>query len=270
MKTRAAILLLLVLPCLALAQEPPKVETVAIELKSGETIEGALKRVDDDGVTVVGADKIALFMRWGLVRGDKHYDLRKRAANFGRMDSLLKLADFCHDFAMDKEEGEVLKAAEELEPGHPEVGRRRAVMEGKPVETPVKPPVETPKSLKLKLVFEKEDAAALAFLKEKLDALGYVIVSGDDFSHQVKLELALTVTRNPTFFGAEVMAMVDGTLKSTVLSKGGGALKSDSYEVKDVRSEAKNAREQALKSAREQLLEKLVPDLDKLLTPLKK
>ncbi|MCC6575049.1 MAG: hypothetical protein IT462_14830 [Planctomycetes bacterium] len=278
---RAATILLLIFAwaAVALAQDAPKAEQVSIELKSGEEIPGTLKKVDEDGVTIVGDDKIGLFLRWGLIRGDKHFELRKRAANAGKIDSLLKLADFCHDFAMDKEEGETLKTADALEPGNAEVARRQAILTGKPVPvkppvTPDKPPVTPDKppvsgTLKVKIAFDKEDAKALEYLTEKLEERGYVVSAGD-YSHVVNVKLTLTVTRNPSFFGGELYALVNGDLSYTLNSHAGAEIKANSFSVKDVRSEAKDAKAQAEKSARQGLIDDLVAEVDKILAPLKK
>src|SRR5262245_25173605 len=117
MKTFAlALVMLLVIGAQVRAED--EVEKIQIEFKSGEKTPegGVLKDVSETGVTIVGADGVPFFIRWSLVRGDKHFDLRKRACDYKSLASIISLADFCHDFALDRKEAEALVEALKLSP----------------------------------------------------------------------------------------------------------------------------------------------------------
>ena len=153
MKTLAAALVLLLAMTLP-TQAQDEVEQLSIELKSGETVKGAFKDVSDAGVTLVGGDGVPLFVKWAYTRGDKHFELRKRACNFKSLSSIISLADFCHDFALDRKEAETLVAALQLAPTDEAVKTRLAALPkyddlkapeaGPEIKPPVKPEEKPP------------------------------------------------------------------------------------------------------------------------------
>lgn len=113
-KTTSAIAVLILLVMGSVNAQDEKLE---LHLKSGDSFEGTLIEADEDGVTLEN-DGLKVYFKWSYCRGDKHFDLRKTATDFKAANSVIKLADFCHEFAMDEQELDVLKAALKLKPGN--------------------------------------------------------------------------------------------------------------------------------------------------------
>jgi hypothetical protein len=287
MKTlAAAILLLLAFTLQAQAQE--EVEQLTVELKSGETVKGAFKDVSDSGVTLVGGDGVPLFVKWSYTRGDKHFDLRKRACNFKSLASIVSLADFCHEFALDRKEAETLVAALVLAPTDESLKSRLGALpkyddlktpdvgpEIKPPEVPEKkpdvPPKEpdpTPESRAL-LKIESNEADLIEPLKKELEKLGYKISDGKDFDVLVKLEVTLTLVKNPKWMGAELYAIYDGQAKYQLIAKPDKSSFDDkTLEAKNVRSNKDKA--EAKKMVLQELAEKLKDPINNALKRRKK
>lgn len=235
MKTRALLtLFLLILGAAAVCgQEAGK--TVKIRLKSGESVGGILQKIDEEGVTLKGDDGIALFLRWSLVRGDLHYDLREEATDLESVASLLKLADFCHEFALDKKEVEVLRKAEGIEPSNPDVLRRLEELgeaAGAPADDPPEtdpgdepegpdpdpepedpqpkdPPAGGEELPSVSVSCDDEDVRTA--LVEALAEAGFSVVLKDG-EIRVEVEVELELKNNPTFYGKELFAIYDGKL----------------------------------------------------------
>jgi len=276
-------LLALALPSLGAQEE---VERVKIELKSGEAVEGVLKDVSDSGVTLVGNDGVPLFLKWAYTRGDKHFELRKRATNYKSLSSIVKLADFCHDFALDRKEAEALTAALQLAPGDEDLRKRLDALpkfsdlktpdrpgpdivkpEPKPEPQPEPEPEPKPEPAsgrKPVLKIECTDPDAVASLAKEMENLGYKISSGKDYDVQVRLELNLTLVKNPKWMGAELYAIYDGTCEFQALEKAAKTpFESKSVEVKNVRSNKDKA--EAKRMTIDELMVKIRGELDKAL-----
>lgn len=192
-------------------------------------------------------DGVELFINWDYTRGDKHYELRKSAADFSKFASVIKLADFCHQFAMDEEEAYVLVAALKLEPKNKEARNRineLPKVEGLeipgedgevtlPKEDPVVPdqPKEDPKkddllppptrgTFKVWIDMKKPDDTAKTWMVDHFKEMNYSIGDEKDYEMRVQLEVELTLTKNPEFMGAELYAVYDGELSYKLYKKG--------------------------------------------------
>jgi len=288
----ASLLLLLAFSACPLTADD-EVEKVTLELKSGETVSGALKDVTDAGVTLVGGDGVPLFLRWAFTRGDKHLELRKRACNYKSLSSVVSLADFCHDFALDRKEAECLIVALQIAPTDESLRTRLAALpkfkdltapetpgpEIKPPEktpdtppekTPDKPPEKTPepknpdKPLVVKLECAETDAYAT--LSKELEKLGYKIASSKEKEFDVTVNIGLTfvLVKNPKWMGAELYAIYDGTCQYKISDKGAREPFEDkTVEAKNVRSNKTKVEAKAL--CLERLLERTVDALDRAL-----
>ncbi len=287
MKTLAvSFLLLLAFTLQAQAQE--EVEQLTIELKSGETVKGAFKDVSDAGITLVGGDGVPLFVKWAYTRGDKHFDQRKRACNFKSLASIISLADFCHEFALDRKEAETLVAALALAPTDETLKTRLAALPkyddlkapdaGPEIKPPDKPPVEKPpeeKPLpepteeKALLKIDSNEADLVAPLTAELEKLGYKVSSGKDYDVLVKLDVELTLVKNPKWMGAELYAIYDGSTKYQLFGKADKASFDDkTLEAKNVRSNKDKA--EAKKMVLQELAEKLKDPINNALKRRKK
>lgn len=226
----------------ALAQDDSK--QLALYLKSGDVLTGTVKKVDEDGVKLDIGDGIELFIRWDYTRGDKHYELRKGAADFSKIKSVLKLADFCHQFAMDEEEAWVLVAALKLEPNNqalrdrlkelpkvegleipgeaetpqPEPQPEPKPEVGKEPDKPLPPPTRKGFSVYIQMV--TADDTAKTWMEEHFKEMNYTVGSEKDHEIRAELDLKLTLVKNPDFMGAELYAIYDGVLTWKLYKKG--------------------------------------------------
>ena len=288
MKTLAAALMLLLAMTLP-AQAQEEVEQVSIELKSGETVTGAFKDVSDAGITLVGGDGVPLFVKWAYTRGDKHFELRKRACNFKSLSSIISLADFCHDFALDRKEAETLVAALTLAPTDETLKTRLAALPkyddlktpeaGPEITPPVKPPEEkppeekpvpeAPTDVKALLKIDSNEADLVAPLTAEFEKLGYKVSTGNDYDVLVKLTVELTLVKNPKWMGAELYAIYDGSTKYQLFAKADKASFDDkTVEAKNVRSNKDKA--EAKKMVLQELAEKLKDPINNALKRHKK
>ncbi|MBX3474186.1 MAG: hypothetical protein KF754_07365 [Planctomycetes bacterium] len=288
MKTATTILLLLALCAVAQAQDKPA-DKLTLKLKSGEEFEGALKKATEDGVSIDLGDGLVLFVRWAFVRGDKHLDLRKQATDYTKLASVVKLADFCHENALDQEEAFVLAAGLRLEPANKVLRDRLAKLPrpegleipGEPGKEPQpepepKPEPEQPKdpvplppptrtTFKVYIEMVNEDAAALTWLTDEFNKMKYQIGTKADHEMHLKVTLDFTLTANPKFMGAELYAIYDGKLKYELFRKAEKkSFGTGNSESKQVRRDTKV---EALNSCRKELLQDAFPaihrDLEK-------
>jgi len=290
MKT-TSICLLLLLACLpALAQDKPKAdaaEKLSLKLKSGEEFDGTLKKLTEDGVSLDLGDGVVLFVRWAFVRGDKHLDLRKRAADYTKLASVIKLADFCHENALDNEEAFVVAAGLKLEPANAALRARLDKLPkpeglevpdqpGKQPDQPKDPNPDQPKdpvpdqpkdplpppsraTFKVYIEMVNEDAAALAWLTDEFEKQKYKIGTKADHEMVLKVDLKFTLTANPKFMGAELYAIYDGSLKYELFRKDEKKnFASREYSSKQVRRDTKA---EALTSCRKDILGQAFPDI---------
>lgn len=241
-------------------------EKLDLHLKSGDVLPGTVKKVDEDGVKLDIGDGIELFIRWSYTRGDKHYELRKSATDFSRIASVLKLADFCHDFAMDEQEAYVLVAALKLDPRNEEVRQRLRDLpkvEGleipgedanpevrkdpvDPEEKPADPlPPPTRGTFKVFVKMKEKDDAAETWMNEHFEDMNYKTGTSSDHEILVELSLELKLVKNPEFMGAELYAIYDGSMTYKLYRKGesapfdNGSVKNEGVR-RDTRDEARN------------------------------
>lgn len=268
----------------ALAQDS---DSIDLRLKSGDVLPGTVKKVDEDGVKLDIGDGIELFVRWEYTRGDKHYELRKGATDFTKIKSVLRLADFCHDFAMDEQESYILVAALKLEPKNEEVRQRLKELpkvegleipgeDSAPVEPEVKDePKDEPKdtlppptrgTFKVYVKMKEKDDAAETWMYEHFEEMNYKTGTKDDHEILVELTLEMTLIKNPEFMGAELYAIYDGSLGYKLYKQDeaspfdSGNVKKDSIR-RDTRDEARNrCRTELCESA----FEKIYAEIEKL------
>jgi hypothetical protein len=239
-------------------------EQLELHLKSDEVLTGVVKKVDEDGVRLDIGDGIELFISWDYTRGDKHYDLRKTATDFSKIKSVLKLADFCHTFAMDEQEAYVLVAALKLEPENAEVRARLKelpkvegleipgeeaepdvpkpdVKEPDPTE-PDKPlPPPTRKQVTVFVKMQAKDDTAETWMTEHFTEMNYKLGTEKDHKVKVQLELDLKLIKNPEFMGAELYAIYDGTLTWKVFKNGEKASFADkTVKIENVRRDTRD------------------------------
>ncbi|MCB9934084.1 MAG: hypothetical protein H6840_00185 [Planctomycetes bacterium] len=222
-----------------LAQDDTK--PFSLYLKSGDVLPGTVKKVDEEGVKLDIGDGIELFIRWDYTRGDKHYELRKGATDFSNIKSVLKLADFCHQFAMDEEESYVLVAALKLEPknqalrdrlkelpaveglevpGDAETAKPKPEPEPEVKKDPDPLPPPTRKGFSVYIKMVKEDDAAETWMEEQFAEMNYKTGTEKDHEIRAELEVTLTLIKNPEFMGAELYAIYDGALTWKLYKKG--------------------------------------------------
>lgn len=288
MKTATTILLMLALCVAVQAQDKPaEAAKLTLKLKSGEEFEGTLKKSTEEGVSLDLGDGLVLFVRWGFIRGDKHLDLRKQATDYTKLASVIKLADFCHDNALDSEESHVLVSGLKLDPANKSLRDRLAKLpkveglevpeepgrepqpqpqpEPQPEEpkdpTPLPPPVRS--TFKVYIEMVNEDAAALTWLTEEFEKMQYKVGTKTDHEMHLKVTLDLTLKANPKFMGAELYAIYDGTLKYELFKKGEKKnFSASSYESKGVRRDTKA---EAISSCRKDVLGSAFPDIHRAL-----
>lgn len=257
-----------------------------LHLKSGDVLPGTVKKVDEDGVKLDIGDGVELFIRWEYTRGDKHYELRKGATDFSKLKSVLKLADFCHDFAMDEQESYVLVAALKIDPKNEEVRQRLKDLpkvegleipgeDGTPQPEVKEEPKDEPKdtlppptrgTFSVYVKMKEKDDAAETWMYEHFEEMNYKSGTKDDHEILVELTLEMQLIKNPEFMGAELYAIYDGTL-SYKLYKKGEASPFDSANARkegirrDTRDEARNrCRTELCESA----FEKIYRSIEKL------
>lgn len=268
------------LACLLLAgslyAEP---EQITLYLKSGDALDGVVKLVDEDGVKLDISDGIELYIRWSYTRGDRHFELRRGATDFSSIESVLKLADFCHDFAMDEQEYLVLAHVLRLNAGHTEARERLEALPAVPganvpplpgtsAPPPPGPTVEQPPTngraepeplppatrapFNVFVQLENPDPTAETWLNEELARLHYTLGTRRDHEIRIAIDLKLVLVRNPRFYGRELFAVYDGTLKWQLFKKDEKEPFAQSTEkAEGVR---RDSRDQAVNSCREQLL----------------
>jgi hypothetical protein len=228
-----SILCCLLLASAAFAQQD---ETIRLHLKTGNALTGVVKLVDEDGVKLDIGDGIELYIRWSYTRGDRHFELRRRATDFNNIESVMKLADFCHYFAMDEQEYLVLVQALRLNPLHTEARERASALPPVPgTDLPPEHPAETPSDVverppqpepaddplppatrgpfNVMLEFASQDNVAEAWFRDELGKLNYRFGSRRDHEIRIELSLTLTLITNPRFMGAELYAIYDGALE---------------------------------------------------------
>jgi hypothetical protein len=236
-------------------------EQLALYLKSGDILTGSVKKVDEDGVKLDIGDGIELFISWDYTRGDKHYDLRKTATDFSKIDSVLKLADFCHTFAMDEEESYVLVAALKLQPENEEVRTRLKELpkvEGLEIpgdDTPIEPkpdvkpepepdkplPPPTRKQVTVFVKMQAKDDTAETWMTDQFTKMNYKLGTEKDHEVKLQLELDLKLIKNPEFMGAELYAIYDGTLTWKVFKNGEKASFADkTVKIENVRRDTRD------------------------------
>ena len=257
-------------------------EELQLYLKSGDVLPGTVKKVDEEGVKLDIGDGVELFIRWEYTRGDKHYELRKSAADFSKIKSVLKLADFCHDFAMDEQEAYVLVAALKLEPKNAEVRARLKELpkvegleipgeDDKPqpeVKDPDPKPEDEPEdtlppptrgTFKVFVKMKETDDAAETWMYEHFEEMNYKTGTEDDHEILVELELEMKLVKNPKFMGAELYAIYDGTIEYKLFRKGGAApFDSGTAKKEGVR---RDTRDEARNRCRTELCESAFEDL---------
>ncbi|MCA8914389.1 MAG: hypothetical protein KDB90_03170 [Planctomycetes bacterium] len=267
----------------ALAQDSDDGKQLALYLKSGDILNGTVKKVDEDGVKLDIGDGVELFINWDYTRGDKHYELRKSAADFSKFASVLKLADFCHQFAMDEEESYVLVTALKLEPKNKEVrdrlnelpkvdgleipgedGAAQPPEDKEDPDNPVVPdqpkpdkdkplPPPTRGTFKVWIDMKKADDTAKTWMTDHFTEMNYSIGDEKDYEMRVQLDIELTLTKNPEFMGAELYAVYDGELTYKLYKNGENApFAQHTVKKKDIR---RDTRDEARTRTRTELCE---------------
>ncbi|MHC4841640.1 MAG: hypothetical protein ACYTDT_11925 [Planctomycetota bacterium] len=277
---------LLALVFLASGTVTAQEETIELQLKTGDSFEGKLVKNDEDGVTL-DVDGTQLFIRWAYTRGDKHFELRKKATNFRSAKSVIKLADFCHEFAMDEEESHMLVAALKLKPGNPALLKRLEALpkvEGLKIpgkEDPVPedptpedpnpedptpedpevedPPPPTPTKARYKVFLECDDSVAKDWLEDHIKDYQYKLGHKRDYFVRVEVEVKLILIKNPKFMGAELYAIYDAEATYKMYKKGEKkAFADETFKTKDVR---RDTRAEAIKAVRTRVLDNCFSDL---------
>ncbi len=247
-------------------------ESVRLKLKTDEVLEGTVKLVDEEGVKLDIGDGIELYIRWAFTRGDQHFDLRKGVTDFSKIDSILKLADFCHEFAMDEQEARTLAEALKLDPLHREARDRLTALPkpadlkvpplpgeverpkpepaprpDTPPDTPVEKPTEEPKEppalrgpWTVIVEFEEKDATAVEWMRTELDKMNYKIGTPRKHEIRIHIDLKLTLVAHPSFMGSTLYAIYDGKLTWQLFKEGEKkAFARDNFTVEGVRRDTK-------------------------------
>lgn len=298
-KTAFATILLLLLASVPVgAQDDDDApETVKLLLKSGEYKEGTLKKVDADGVTLVIENDLVIFFKWNYLRGDKHLKLRKRATDFRKVGSLLKLADFCHEFALDEDESRVLAAALKRQPTNSKIRERIKALpavenldlprdpnadpeetepedtepedtepeDTEPEDTEPEDSLPPPTRGRWRILIEvKNDDVAQGWFDTEFKDLGYKTGTRKDYEIKLVVETKMTITRNPKFFGKELYAICDGEVTYKLYKKGEKKPFDDGIStVKDVRSN--DGRVKAISRCRRETSEKALKAIHAIL-----
>lgn len=272
MTAGSLVILMLFIGAIDAQNDDSKDET--IQLKSGESLAGKLIKNDEDGVTLdIGGTQ--LFIRWAYTRGDKHFELRKKATDFQSFQSIVKLADFCHEFALDEEESHVIVAALELEPTDLKLLKRLQALpvvpgleipgkeQPKPDPEPEDPKPEakrpTPTSPFYKVFLECQDSVAKDWIEDHLVDYKYKLGHNRDYFVRIELEVKLILVKNPKFMGAELYAIYDAEVTYKMFKKGEKkAFVEDSFKTNDVR---RDTRAEAIRAVRTRVLDSAFPEL---------
>jgi hypothetical protein len=212
-----------VLPLLALCLACGGVwasERTSLHLKNGDVLEVQVLEVEDEALKV-RMDGLEVSIRWTFLRGDRHLDLRRQALDNESVDSLMRFADFCREFALLDEERETLTRVLTLAPGNVQAQERMRAMpvpqESEPDEPEPEPapaePAPEPEDKRLRVRVDSADGTAVQWLKRELERLGFRAVDDDDYAVRIVLEVALKLVDNPRFMGADVYAIYDGNLR---------------------------------------------------------
>jgi len=254
-------------------------ETKRLYLKSGDFLDVKILNVDEEGLKV-DLDGIELFIRWTFTRGDRHYDLRREATDFRDIPSLMRLADFCHEFAIDDEQYRVLAIVLRIDPSH-YVARERIrqlpVVEGEdvPDPSPADPtdpapsdpapsdptPAEpaTPEVTRQRVLIVSEDEEAVEWAKREFGRLDFDVVDGTEYDVRLVLDVKLELIENPRFMGADVFAVYKGELRWRLYRKGQDRTVEDrTVKVDRVR---RDSRLEAQNRCRANLLEDATPSI---------
>lgn len=258
-------------------------EKLELHLKTGNSFEGKLVKADEDGVTL-DVDGLKLYFKWSYTRGDKHFELRKKATDFKSIKSVIKLADFCHEFAMDEQESHVLAAALKLKPGNPALmkrleallevegldvpGKERPVPEEpkdpepedpEPEDTEPKEPVPPPTSPPYKVFVECKDNIAESWIEDHLKEYSYKIGHKTEYFVRLEVEVEMILIKNPKFMGAELYAIYDAVLTYKMYKKGERKpFGEGSHKTKDLR---RDSRKEAIEAIRKRVLDAAFPDI---------
>lgn len=251
------------------AQESPG--EFKLHLKTGEILEGEFQSADEDGVRLDIGDGVELFIRWAYTRGDTHFELRKKQTDFDDFESTMRLADFCHEFAMDEQEAYVLVAALKLDTDSKEARERlEALPEIKGLEIPggaSEPEVEEPGPagddeesapqtrgpFTVWIDMKSDDDATATWLAERFGGEDYPVGGRNDHEIRIEVEIELKLIRNPKFMGAELYAIYDGSMTYRAYRSGEDRpLAVDTVKVDEVRRDTKD---EARASCRTSLLE---------------
>jgi hypothetical protein len=247
MRTRfASVLLIMLLAGTSAWAQEDEAGRTRIYLKTGESFSGVVIHTDERGVKLDLGQGLELFIRWNYTRGDRHVLLRRGAVNFQDVVSIVRFADFCHDFALDEHEAEALKLALRIDPDNGDLRARlervelllrRAPEPEPPAPAPVPPVVErpaprepdpapsearTPPAPETRAIFyfSKGDAATEAVLKQNMKDFGYQEGTRRRHDYRVEIEAKVTMIRNPTWFGAELYAVFEGEIHVKIFRQG--------------------------------------------------
>ncbi len=269
---------LTILILLAVGGVDAQEEKLELHLKTGNSFEGKLVKADEDGVTL-DVDGLKLYFKWSYTRGDKHFELRKKATDFRSVKSVIKLADFCHEFAMDEQESDILVAAIKLDPDSsalmkrlealPEIDDLDVPGKEKPVpEEPKEPepedpkpeePVPTPTGPPYKVFVECKDNVAESWIEDHLKDYKYKIGHKRDYFVRLEVEVKVILIKNPKYYGAELYAIYDAELTYKMYKKGERKpFDEGSHETKNLR---RNSRKEAIEAIRKRVLDIAFPDI---------
>lgn len=270
-------------------------DKIKLVLKTDDAFEGELLKVDADGVKIDIGDDTELFIRWSFTRGADHLALRKRCVDWKSVESLTKLADFCHEFALDEEEARVLYRALKIDPDDAklmarfealpkpdDLGEDNPTPETEPeVEpetepgtepdtepetepAPADPPPSVSASASLFVDITTDDDASKTWLDEEFEKAGFKVGKKSKHDIRVEVEITFTLTANPDFFGSELYAMYDGKVIVKLYEKGNKkAFHSYEYEEKELK---RDTRALAKKDMRSALLTEALRDTHRELT----
>lgn len=254
-----------------LAQDADDSQQTTLYLKSGDALSGQIKKVDEEGVKLDIGDDTELFIRWDYTRGDKHYELRKGATDFKKLSSVLKLADFCHEFAMDEQEARVLVEALKLEPKNTEIRSRLKdlpkveglVIPGeagtpgakpddtKPDDPEVKLPPPGRKTWTVFIKMKSDDDAVETWMIEQFEEMNYSIGTESSNEIVIELDVDLKLVKNPKFMGAELYAVYDGEMTYKLYKHGESTpFSTETFKKEGVR---RDSRDEARTSCRKEL-----------------
>jgi hypothetical protein len=257
-------------------------ETERIHLKNGTVLDARVVSVNEDGLKV-DLDGMELFIRWTFTRGDRHLDMRKEATDYRDIASLMRLADFCHEFALDEEEYRTLAFVLRIDSSHYEAReriRQLPSVEGvtypgkgsadpaepddpvdpaEPAEPePQEPEPQEPEDAPLRVFVGSDDAEAATWLRDELGRLDFEVVSESaEYDVRIVLDVELELIENPRFMGADVYAVYKGEMRYRMFRRG----ESDSTVARTVKVDRlrRDSREEARTACRRSLLEDASP-----------